>query len=220
LEHYFRKIESNHASQQHEGSGIVSAHDRVAFKHEITAKDLMADSHAQTLFRDYLLLDDEEIELAYELVETNTKGILFSADFGGKTIHKRISLNANCLYVSYASDSALQGSFITRIALAMPSCDGYAGRYIQAEKVLRGFGSELELTDMNGLVLDDRVLGGNLVLNNNHPVQLHGIPYFTVSQSEAGFEKIMQAVMLTLQWPLSQNKMSLMLTINPGNVIL
>jgi len=220
LEHYFRKIESSHATHPHEGSGIVSAHDRVAFKHEITAKDLMADSHAQTLFRDSLLLDDEEIELAYELVETNTEGILFRTDFGGKTIQKRISLNANCLYVSYTFDSALQGSFITRVALAMPSCDGYAGRYIQAEKVLSGFGSELELTDMNGLVLDDRVLGGNLVLNNKHPIQLHGTPYFTVSQSEAGFEKIMQAVMLTLQWPLSQNEMSVMLTINPGNVML
>ncbi|MFZ1319283.1 MAG: alpha-amylase/4-alpha-glucanotransferase domain-containing protein, partial [Candidatus Nitrotoga sp.] len=44
--------------------------------------------------------------------------------------------------------------------------------------------------------------------------------YFTVSQSEAGFEKIMQAVMLTLQWPLSKNEMSITLTINPGNAVL
>jgi 4-alpha-glucanotransferase/alpha-amylase len=102
----------------------------------------------------------------------------------------------------------------------MPSCDGYAGRYIQDEKILSGFGSGLELSDMNGLVLDDGVLGGNLVLNNNHPIQLRGMPYFTVSQSEAGFEKIMQAVMLTLQWPPSQNEMSVMLTINPGNSML
>ena len=220
LEHYFRKIESSHATHLHEGSGIVSAHDRVAFKDKITAKDLMADSHAQTLFRDSLLLDDEEIELAYELIETNTEGILFRTDFGGKTIQKRISLNANCLCVSYTFDSPLKGSFLTRVALAMPSCNGYAGRYIREEKILSGFGSELELTDMNGLVLDDRVLGGNLVLNSNHPIQLLGMPYFTVSQSEAGFEKIMQAVMLTLQWPLSQNEMNVMLTINLGNVML
>ncbi|MDO8369456.1 MAG: DUF1926 domain-containing protein, partial [Candidatus Nitrotoga sp.] len=159
-------------------------------------------------------------ELAYELVETNTEAILFRTEFGGKTIQKRISLNANCLCVSYTFDSALQGRFFTRVALAMPSCNGYAGRYIQEEKILSGFGSELELNDMNGLVLDDRVLGGNLVLNNNHPIQLRGMPYFTVSQSEAGFEKIMQAVMLTLQWPLSQNEMSVMLTINPGNAML
>jgi hypothetical protein len=220
LEHYFRKIESSQATQSHEGIGIVSAHDRVAFKHEITAKNLMADGYAQTLFRDFLLLDDEEVELAYELDETNAEGILFRTEFGGKIIHKRIILNANCLCVNYTFDSALQGGFLTRVALAMPSCNGYAGRYIQDEKILSGFGSGLELNDMNGLVLDDCVLGGNVVLNNNHPIQLLGMPYFTVSQSEAGFEKIMQAVMLTLQWPLSQNEMNVTLTINRGNAML
>jgi hypothetical protein len=46
------------------------------------------------------------------------------------------------------------------------------------------------------------------------------MPYFTVSQSEAGFEKIMQAVILTLQWPPLQNEMSVMFTINPGNAML
>ncbi|MFZ1766563.1 MAG: alpha-amylase/4-alpha-glucanotransferase domain-containing protein, partial [Candidatus Nitrotoga sp.] len=209
VEHYFRKIESSHATHPHEGGGIVSAHDRVAFKHEITAENLMADSHAQTLFRDSLLLDGKEIELAYELAEANAEGMLFRTEFGGKAIQKRISLKANCLCVSYIFDSVLQGSFLTRVALAMPSCDGYAGRYIQAEKILSGFGGGIELNDMNGVVLDDGVLGGNLVLNNNHPIQLFGMPYFTVSQSEAGFEKIMQAVMLTLQWPLSKNEMSI-----------
>jgi len=218
-EHYFRKIESSHATQPHDGSGVVSAHDRVAFKHEITAENLMADSHAQTLFRDYLLQNGEQVELVYELVETNTEGMLFRTALDGKVIEKRINLNANCLCVSYIFDSALQGSFLTRVALAMPSCDGYTGRYIQDEKILGGFGSGLELTDMNGLVLDDGILGGNLVLNNNHPIQLLGMPYFTVSQSEAGFEKIMQAVMLTLQWSLSQNEMSVKLTINPDNVV-
>ncbi len=220
VEHYFRKIESSQGTHPHEGSGIVSAHDRVAFKHEITAENLIADSHAQTLFRDFLLLDGKEIELTYELVEANAEGILFRTEFGGKTIQKSISLKANCLCVSYTFDSVLQGSFLTRVALAMPSCDGYAGRYIQAEKILSGFGGGIELNDMNGVVLDDGVLGGNLVLNNNHPIQLFGMPYFTVSQSEGGFEKIMQAVMLTLQWPLSQNEMSITMTINSGNAVL
>ncbi|CAH1387729.1 alpha-amylase/4-alpha-glucanotransferase domain-containing protein [Candidatus Nitrotoga sp. M5] len=216
-EHYFRKIESSHAMQPHNGSGIVSAHDRVAFKHEITAENLMADSHALTIFRDYLRQNGEEVELAYELVKTNNEEMVFRTELDGKVIKKHIRLNANCLCVSYTFASALQGSFLTRVALAMPSCDGYSGRYIQNEKILSGFGSVLELTDLDGLVLDDGILGGNLVLNNNYPIQLHGMPYFTVSQSEAGFEKIMQAVMLTLQWPLSQSEMSIKLTIKPGN---
>ena len=79
-----------------------------------------------------------------------------------RTIQKRISLKAHCLCVSYIFDSVLQGSFLTRVALAMPSCDGYAGRYIQAEKILSGFGGGIELNDMNGVVLDDGVLGGTL----------------------------------------------------------
>jgi hypothetical protein len=33
---------------------------------------------------------------------------------------------------------------------------------------------------------------------------LHAEPHFTVSQSEAGFEKIMQAVTLVLTWQMKQ----------------
>ena len=47
------------------------------------------------------------------------------------------------------------------------------------------------------------MLGGSLTLHTSHPVRLHATPHFSVSQSEAGFEKIMQAVTLTLTWPLS-----------------
>jgi 4-alpha-glucanotransferase/alpha-amylase len=217
VEHYFRKIESSQITQSHDGGGIVSAHDRVAFKHEITAADLVPDRHAQTLFRDSVILNNEETELAYELVEANADGILFRAESNGKVIRKNVSLNANCLCVKYVSDGTLQGNFLTRVALAMPSCDGYAGRYIRNGEILCGFGAAIELNDLNGLVLDDGVLGGHLVLNNDHPIQVQGVPYFTVSQSEAGFEKIMQAVLLTLQWPASQSEITIKLAINVGN---
>jgi len=219
-EHYFRKIESSQATQQHSGSGIASAHDRVAFKHEISAQDMVASEYAQTLFRDALLLDGKTTELAYELVEANAGGMLFRAEPDGGTVLKRIALDANRLGVSYSCSGVLPGNMLTVIALAMPSCDGFAGRYIQAGHALSGFGGVLELADANGLVLDDSVLGGNLVLNANHPVRLHGAPYFTVSQSEAGFEKIMQAVMLTLQWPSRPGEVNIALTINQGNPVL
>lgn len=215
-EHYFRKIESSHPVQQHEISGIVSAHDRVAFKHEITAENLMADGHAQTLFRDSLLLESEEMVPDYELVETTPESMLFHAVLAGKTIQKRISLEANSLCVYYIFDCAIKGIFHTRVPLAMPSCDGYAGRYIQDNNILGGFGSRIELNGLNSLLLDDGVLGGNIVLDSQYPIRIQGEPYFTVSQSEAGFEKIMQAVMLTLQWPLAQKEMNIRLVINPG----
>lgn len=220
LEHYFRKIESSHSMQQHGGGGIASAHDRVAFRHEITEKNLMAEDHAQTLFRDVLFLGNQERVIDYELAEIGTESMVFRAVLDGMVIQKHISLDANCLCVGYNFDRALQGTFLTRVPLAMPSCDGYAGRYIQDEKILGGFGGPIELADMNGLVLDDLVLGGNVVLHSQYPIQVQGMPYFTVSQSEAGFEKIMQAVMLTLQWPLAQEEMNIRLTINTGKYII
>jgi len=216
-EHYFRKIESSHTSLQYEGSGIASAHDRVAFKHEITAENLMADNHAQTLFRDSLLLDSEEISPNYELVSTTSETLLFRAMLAGMEIQKHIRLDSGSLCVHYTFDQALQGNFLTRVPLAMPSCDGFAGRYIQDERILGGFGNEIELSSMNGLVLDDRVLGGNVALWSSSHVQVQGRPYFTVSQSEAGFEKIMQAVMLALRWSLTEGEMSIRIAIHPGN---
>ncbi|MDE2344730.1 MAG: DUF1926 domain-containing protein, partial [Betaproteobacteria bacterium] len=51
------------------------------------------------------------------------------------------------------------------------------------------------------IVLRDEVLGGALRLSANQPGRWRSAPCFSVSQSEAGFEKIMQAVTLHLRWP-------------------
>ena len=56
---------------------------------------------------------------------------------------------------------------------------------------------------MTGLTLDDNVLGGSVKLKISSPVALIAQPCYSVSQSEGGFEKIMQAVTLTLEWPLT-----------------
>ena len=54
---------------------------------------------------------------------------------------------------------------------------------------------------MTDITLDDDVLGGSVELKVSVPAELHAEPYYSVSQSEEGFEKIMQAVTLKLQWP-------------------
>jgi 4-alpha-glucanotransferase/alpha-amylase len=41
------------------------------------------------------------------------------------------------------------------------------------------------------------------VLRTSHPVTLRARPHFSVSQSESGFEKIMQATTLLLEWPVT-----------------
>ncbi|MDO8413140.1 MAG: DUF1926 domain-containing protein [Gallionellaceae bacterium] len=215
-EHYFRKITSNQA-MQHGAAGIASAHDRIAFKHEISAQDLVADEHAQTLFRDVYQLDGKTIALHYSLLESTADGMVFRAELEGGSVWKRITLEGQRVCVTYGLNNALRGTMLTKIALAMPSCDGYAGRYIQHGHVLSGFGSVLELANAQGLTLDDQVLGGHLILTAGRPLSLHGMPYFTVSQSEAGFEKIMQAVMLTLPWSPQPGELEVTLTVNSGS---
>jgi hypothetical protein len=66
---------------------------------------------------------------------------------------------------------------------------------------------------MQGITLADDVLGGSVTLSTSHRVQLHAAPHFSVSQSEAGFEKIMQAVTLKLAWPLSEINREMVLTL-------
>ena len=217
-EHYFRKIAASHAAHHHDGGGIASAHDRVTFKHQISAQDMVEDLHAPTLFRDSYALDGKIIELSYQLEDTKKDSMVFRAELNGGTLIKKISLHANRLHVSYSLSNALRGTLQSKVAIAMPSCDGFAGRYIQSGRVLSGFGSVLDLDEMNGLVLDDKVLHGNLTLSANRAVQLHGAPYFTVSQSEAGFEKIMQAVMLNLQWSPQRGELEIVLAANTGNL--
>lgn len=94
----------------------------------------------------------------------------------------------------------------TEINLAMPSCDGPGGRYVRDRITLSGFGSTIELDDLTALMLEDDTLGGNLLFEINPAATLHACPHFTVSQSEGGFEKIMQAAKLTLAWPVTTRK--------------
>jgi hypothetical protein len=206
-EHYFCKIQSKAGlSAQHSGEGIASAHDRIAFKHEIASSDLEPDTRAVSLFSDRWRPDSGTAQdISYRLAEAGAAGLLFvatlgAAGSGGGELHKRIALEGNRLRVSYRASGQAGGSLFTSVALAMPSCDGFAGRYIHNGGVPGGFGMALELQAVREIVLDDGVLGGHVALRASHPVQLRGAPYFTVSQSEAGFEKIMQAVELGLQW--------------------
>ncbi len=216
-EHYFRKIESSKASQ-HSGAGIASPHERVAYKHAISAEDMVSDMHGQTLFRDGIMVNGKIHELHYELAESDIRGMTFRAQIGDVTVSKRIFLDNYRLGVCYRLSGDAEITMYSKVALAMPSCDGFMGRYIEDGQVLGGFGTALDMADVDGLILDDGVLGGHLCLNANRVVQLHAGPFYTVSQSEAGFEKIMQAVMLNLEWPGSSPDVTFMLGVNQANV--
>ena len=183
------------AAEAHAG-GIASAHDRISFKHVIVAEDIVPDMRPRSLFVDTWLAEDGST-----LVPDYVAGspLSYSADDGALRLRKSYALDGGSLKASYLASE--NGILQIELNLAMPSCDGYAGRYVLADgSIPCGFGQALDIERATRLALVDGVLGGKLTLCSNLPVDISGRPHFTVSQSEAGFEKIMQAAVLTLRW--------------------
>lgn len=222
-EHYFDKIQ---LSEQHgvdsdniddprnlinDNNGIASAHHRILNKHIIHALDLVPDSFPRNLFVDHL--DGTLIE--YQHIISDPGRIRFQADHDVLHVSKQFDLVGNQLKVSYGfTGKPANHSFSTEINLAMPSCDGSGGRFIYQDKICGGLGQLLILKNMTQIILDDDVLGGRVMMTTSVPVRLQAQPHFTVSQSEHGFEKIMQAVTLQLEWPITAHELVIMLGVH------
>lgn len=216
-EHYFRKIQlsenslPNHNNQNNNNkNGIISAHDRVHFKHAISVSDLEADDYPQGMFIDRF----NNIFLCYQQESSTEDRVSFKSTINSLLVRKQFVLHRNQLQVSYQFNKHTEGVFSTEINLAMPSCDGPGGRYIHNGKIPGGFGHLLKLKDMTEITLDDMTLGGNITLNTSVPVALSAKPHFSVSQSESGFEKIMQAVSIKLKCPVIEQELMITLSIN------
>jgi hypothetical protein len=69
-----------------------------------------------------------------------------------------------------------------------------------------GFGQPLDAVGVGELVLDDQFMGGAVAVLCSSPALVHARPHLTVSQSEDGFEKIMQCVTMALAWPLAAGR--------------
>ena len=212
--YHARIIEAGQAAHADDdtGEGIASAHDRISFKHVITAEDVVPDGRPRGLFVDTWLDGNTALVPAY--YASSPAG--YTASSEGLRLHKRYALEAGGLKVSYSTSEP--GVLQTEINLAMPSCDGYAGRYVLADgSIPCGFGQALDLEQAHKLTLVDGVLGGKLIVSSNLPVAISARPHFTVSQSEAGFEKIMQAATLTLRWQAqAEQTLEIMLTAETG----
>ena len=216
VEHYYQKMQpGEHNLSNHEVSGIASAHDRINYKHEINTADIEADDSPQGMFIDQL----DGVYISYRYESLTTKSINFQAKKTSQHINKKVELEHNRLKVSYCFAGKMKNVFRTEINLAMPSCDGMGGRYIYQGRIPGGFGQPLELTKMTEITLDDDTLEGNIVLKTSSPVLFHAQPHFTVSQSESGFEKIMQAVKLILEWPVTSQELVITVEINTRDVL-
>jgi hypothetical protein len=127
----------------------------------------------------------------------------FQASLPTGLVTKHVSISDNRLTVTYRLHLTSDGRFDTQLNLAMPACDGFLGRYLFEGSIPGGFGQPLRLESASTLSLEDGVLGGAIELLTSAPATIVAQPHFTVSQSEEGFEKIMQAVSVTLSWPVS-----------------
>ncbi|HEX8961569.1 MAG TPA: alpha-amylase/4-alpha-glucanotransferase domain-containing protein [Rhodocyclaceae bacterium] len=191
---------AQHPGDDH-GAGIASAHDRVAFRHRIEPPDLEPDTRPRGMFEDCWFGADGSWRPVNNYAETGTAK--FEASLGGGRVEKSYLLDGTRLTTRYRTRN-LYGRLEIRVNLAMPSCDGYAGRYVLEDgRVPCGFGQLLELPKAACLTLEDGVLGGAIALGFSPALAVTARPHHTVSQSEAGFEKIMQAAEILLAWPVS-----------------
>lgn len=205
-EHYYRKIREGSKGEQHAGGGIASAHDRVNFRHPVAPADLNPDPVPRSLFIDRF---DGSL-VAYRIDEAGAA----NAKLASGKLEKSIAIEGNRLTVEYRARGTGEMAMLeTEINLAMPSCDGFLGRYVLAGAVPGGFGDTFDWKDVTSIALEDGVLGGKVMLVTDRPVAIRAAPHKTVSQSEDGFEKIMQAVTLRLSLVLPATPFRIALTV-------
>jgi alpha-amylase len=227
-EAYHAKIDqATKANAEHAaGKGITSAHDRVAFLHAILPEDAAPDRRPRGIFLERIGHQPSGTDSADGMLSaldsyrTGEQPGAWIATGDGWRIEKTYRLDADSLSVIFrAEGSRLPAVIETELNLALPSCDGYGGRYVLADgRIPGGFGHELELDGMYRITLDDSELRGALQIESRQPAHLKARPHRTVSQSEAGFEKIMQAVCITLAWsPVSGTEQRITLRVIPAS---
>ncbi len=214
-EHYHRKVARNPADRQ-SGDGITNPHEHVSFKHEILPGDMVLDTHRRSLFLDRLSVGEgSERLLQYGVGEMDSAAARasFVSSQPEGTIGKSFALHENSLVVDYRFDGSFAGRFEIELNLAMPSCDGPAGCFKVDGEITGGFGQAHWYGQCSAVMLMDEVLGGSLEISASSPAVVRSAPCFSVSQSEGGFEKIMQAVTLHFSWPLAEFKQGLTITL-------
>jgi hypothetical protein len=202
-ESYHDKItQQHHHPDQSPDKGIASAHDMISFRHEISPQDLDPDTRPRTLFVDTWHsasapaqpLDQYRSAAPCQYTASVREHL---------AVVKSFTLRNNSFSTHYQLHGTAQAgdALDIRLNLAMPSCDGFLGRYRLADGTIAGgFGCALDAGTSTQLTLEDGVLGGALRITTSQAVHLQARPHYTVSQSEAGFEKIMQATEILLIW--------------------
>ncbi len=205
-EHYHDKIAGGPSQHEHQGEGIASAHDIVHFKHPVSAEDIIPDTLPRSLWLDEL---DDQALTDYQ----QKKPLVLK--FERSNVSKTYALDGSNVSITWKLKDLAGHHFATVLHLAMPSCDGFLGRYVLDDgSIPSGFGQPLHLPEAKGLTLEDGVLGGSVKLKTTISAEISGRPQQTVSQSEAGFEKIMQSTQIRLSWLIPNDSCTLKIHLN------
>lgn len=208
-EHYFDKIRGGGTQARQpetaEGpAGIASIHDRVAFRAQISDADLEPDRYPRTMFLDFWEPVAGARELVtYEALPSKANATArFSTRRDGVVFAKRIQCGTTGVNVTYdlAAGERVAGRFAVELNVALPSCDGPGGSYFVESEATGDLGATFDAADCTLMALEDRELGGSVLLAFAPRAAVHASPHYTVSQSEAGFEKIWQAATIRSVW--------------------
>jgi hypothetical protein len=200
------------------------------FKHPITPADAAPDQRPRALCIDAIgLAGREAVE---SLRWTSTGDASFEADAVVDGVHigrlaKRYEVADDLLRVRWKLTAptdppvtnpgeprtAADATLHVTLNLAMPSCDGFLGRVVKGGgEILGGFGTATAIEVADAVTLEDGVLGGHLSIFTNVGARWRLAPVLSVSQSEAGFEKIMQALCVELAVPIAATEVDFILT--------
>jgi hypothetical protein len=200
--------------------GIASAHERAGVKHDIAAGDLEPDSRPRNVMLDCRVLPDgtrNPVDRYWlDAPDAERPEARFAASGTGWRIEKRLGLEDGRLVARYRFFGEVPARFETELNIALPSCDGFGGRYmLENRDIPCGFGQALDIDRCKQLSLDDRELLGGLTLATSSPVAVRARPHYTVSRSEAGIEKIMQSACVTLCWTIEASSAELEIALEP-----
>jgi alpha-amylase len=219
-EHYHRKLDAQAHAAPAGHDGIASAHDRVAFRQPITPDDARPDTRRRSLLRDAFVRGPGAAPTPPQWRSVDATG--FEADVPGGRLSKRYEVDGDLLRARWRLEAAPGATpeaarLLITLDVAMPSCDGFLGRVVQgAGAILGGFGTETRIDIADAVTLEDGVLGGRLSVFTNVGARWRLAPVHSVSQSEAGFEKIMQSLCIEIDVPIVAASTDCVVTLMPG----
>ena len=170
--------------------------------HAISAADAIPDIHPRGIFVERACRADGAQRIVATYAATPDARTWIADGNEGWQLKKTYRLDGSTLTVTLLPQGDnLPSRLETELNLSMPSCDGYGGRYLLADNSIPGgFGEPLQRDNLQRIVLEDSEMRGAIRIACSQPVFLSAQAHRTVSQSEAGFERLMQAVCIVLSW--------------------